>query len=228
MTFLPRQVVAGAAMALAMALAIALAIAFLDLPAPVGGLPAQVLAQLPSSGVRHPVTAVLLNFRGYDTLLEVAVLLLAILGMLAGAGTPPPDSAMPVRPQLALQALARLLVPPMIVVSGYLLWVGAHAPGGAFQAAALLGGAAVLLRMAGSAGGWTAPRPALRLGLGAGFVLFLAVAAVGLMMGQLLRYPPGLAGALILLIEAGLTVSLGLVLAGLFLWQPHEIRGGRP
>ncbi len=32
------------------------------------------------SGVTHPVTAVLLNFRGYDTLLEVAVLLIALVG----------------------------------------------------------------------------------------------------------------------------------------------------
>lgn len=218
MTFVLRLVVAGAAPALA----IVLIIAFLGLPPPVGHLRAQVLAQLQASGVRHPVTAVLLNFRGYDTLLEVAVLLLAVLGMLAGAETSPPGSGMPLPPQPALQALARLLVPPMIVVSGYLLWVGAHAPGGAFQAAALLGGTAVLLRMAGSAGGWSAPHAALRIGLSAGFAVFLAFAAAGLATGLLLRYPPGLAGALILFIEAALTVSLGLVLAGLFLWQLHE------
>jgi len=35
--------------------------------------------------------------------------------------------------------------------------------------------------------------------------------------GSLLRYPPEHAGALILFIEAGLTLSLGLILAGLFL-----------
>jgi len=34
---------------------------------------------------------------------------------------------------------------------------------------------------------------------------------------SLLRYPPEHAGALILFIEAGLTLSLGLILAGLFL-----------
>lgn len=207
---------------------LAMVAAVLDLPAPAGDLPARVGAQLPASGVKHPVTAVLLNFRGYDTLLEVAVLLLAILGILAGAGTPASGRPMSMRPQPTLQALARLLVPPMIVVSGYLLWVGAHAPGGAFQAAAVLGGAAVLLRMAGSAGSWAAPRAALRLGLATGFMIFLGVAAAGLGTGQLLRYPPALAGGLILLIETGLTVSLGLVLAGLFLWQPHESRKDRP
>lgn len=224
MKWLLRLLVLGACLGLGLALAGAI----LALPAPVGALPALVRTALPASGVRHPVTAVLLNFRGYDTLLEVAVLLLAILGMLAGTGAAASGKPAPVRPQAALQALARLLVPPMIVVSGYLLWVGAHAPGGAFQAAAVLGGAAVLLRMAGSAGGWAAPPAALRGGLVAGFLVFLAVAAAGLPGGQLLRYPPERAGALILLVEAWLTVSLGLVLAGLFLWQAHESGGGPP
>jgi multisubunit Na+/H+ antiporter MnhB subunit len=38
---------------------------------------------MPESGVDHPVTAVLLNFRSYDTLLEIAVLLLAVVVALA-------------------------------------------------------------------------------------------------------------------------------------------------
>ena len=42
-----------------------------------------VLANLQVSGVSNPVTAVLLNFRAYDTLLELAVLLAAVLGILA-------------------------------------------------------------------------------------------------------------------------------------------------
>jgi hypothetical protein len=46
-------------------------------------LAGQVLARIGESGVSNPVTAVLLNFRGYDTLLELAVLLAALLGILA-------------------------------------------------------------------------------------------------------------------------------------------------
>ena len=49
-------------------------------------LPEAVAAHMAESGVEHPVTAVLLNFRGYDTLLEVAVLLLALLGVLTVVG----------------------------------------------------------------------------------------------------------------------------------------------
>ena len=42
-----------------------------------------VHANLEISGVSNPVTAVLLNFRAYDTLLELTVLLAAMLGILA-------------------------------------------------------------------------------------------------------------------------------------------------
>ncbi len=59
----------------------------------------------------------------------------------------------------------------------------------------------------------------LRAGLAGGFLLFLVIASALLAHGALLHYPPEFAGALILLIEAGLTVSLGLILAGLFLFS---------
>jgi hypothetical protein len=40
--------------------------------------------------------------------------------------------------------------------------------------------------------------------------------------GALLQYPPQHAGALILLIESALTISLGLILAGLFLFLSED------
>ncbi|MGD9289220.1 MAG: hypothetical protein PVG74_16510, partial [Desulfobacterales bacterium] len=46
---------------------------------------ALVSSNMPISGVENPVTAVLLNFRGYDTLLEIGVLLLAAVGVLSVA-----------------------------------------------------------------------------------------------------------------------------------------------
>lgn len=212
---LKRLVVAAAGTALAAGLFLAV------LAAPLAALrlPALVGDRLAQSGVTHPVTAVLLNFRGYDTLLEVAVLLAALLGMLALAPARPGRAAglpaMPVEPVLAL--LARGLVPLMILVAGYLLWAGAHRPGGAFQAAAVLAAAAVLLHLAGLLPAWHSPGGLLRLGLAGAFLVFLAVAAALLAQGRLLQFPPAWAGALILLIEAGLTLSLGLLLAGLFL-----------
>ena len=212
----------------ALALAAALIAAMLDLPPPAGVLPQAVAAKLGQSGVRHPVTAVLLNFRGYDTLLEVAVLLLALLGMLAvGNGRDGRNAAHAAPPdEPVLKTLARLLVPLMILTAGYLLWAGAHRPGGAFQAGAVLAAAAVLLHLARLLPAWMRPGLLLRLGLAGGFLVFLALATALLAEGSLLQYPPAWAGALILLIEAGLTFSLGLTLAGLFLFLTGQ--GDRP
>ena len=183
-------------------------------------LRAPVAAHLSESGVTHPVTAVLLNYRGYDTLLEIAVLLLALLAILAVVGEAPAQPSRAAHP--VLQALARLAAPLMIVVAVYLLWAGAFRPGGAFQAGAVLAAAAVLLHLAGLLRGWGFPPLRLRLGLAAGFAVFLTVAAVLAMRGALLEFPPEEAGALILLIESALAFSLGLILAGLFLCLAHE------
>jgi multisubunit Na+/H+ antiporter MnhB subunit len=201
---------------LAALFATALIAAMLDLSAPAVDLPGAVAANLAQSGVDHPVTAVLLNFRGYDTLLEVAVLLLALLGILAvsdeGQQAPHAPPGEPVR-----QTLARFAIPLMILTAGYLLWAGAHRPGGAFQAGVVLAAAAVLLNLARLLPAWTSPGLLLRLGLVGGFLNFLTVAAALLLKGSLLQYPPPWAGALILLIETGLTLSIGLIMTGLFL-----------
>jgi len=207
-------------LSLASAFVFLLAGAMLELGPAAIDLRAPVAAHLAESGVTHPVTAVLLNYRGYDTLLEIAVLLLALLAILAVVGEAPVSPSRAAHP--VLQALARLAVPLMIVVAVYLLWAGAFRPGGAFQAGAVLAAAAVLLHLVGLQPGWSQLRLRLRIGLAAGFALFLAVAAGLLTQGSLLQYPPAAAGALILLIESGLTVSLALILAGLFLFLSRE------
>jgi len=184
-----------------------------------------VMEQLSLSGVDHPVTAVLLNYRGYDTLLEIAVLLLALFGLLA-LGLEPREVTMQAG-EPALQWVARLAVPMMVIFSIYMLWAGAHRPGGAFQAGAVLGAAAVLLHLTELLPGWEQPRLRLRFGLSLGFLLFLAIAALLLVEGGLLRYPPSWAGQLILLIESGLTISLGLLLGGLFLFLSRDNGGER-
>lgn len=196
-------------------LAAGLGYAVLSLPDQAQGLQAEVLGKMDQSGVTHPVTAVLLNFRGYDTLLEMAVLLLALLGVwsLGGLAEARPESA----PGPVLDTLKQVLVPVLIVVSGYLLWAGAHAPGGAFQAGAVLGAAGVLLLLTG----WRLPRRAagypLRIMLVAGVAVFLMVAALPLPGGrQFLEYDPTYAGVLILVVEAFAMVSIGVTLAALF------------
>ena len=177
------------------------------------------------SGVTHPVTAVLLNFRGYDTLLEVAVLLIALFGILSVGTEPLPPSIKPADPML--QRLARIACPLAILAGIYLLWAGAFRPGGAFQAGALLAAAIVLLHLSGLWPGWRNPSWWLRLLLAGGFFVFLAVSAAMMGSGALLEYPQAHAGLLILLIESSLTVSLAATLAGLFLFLSRDT-GGRP
>lgn len=83
------RLTAGRALLLGMSLVLtlALAAAVLSLPEDQPRLAQVALERLPESGVGNAVTAVLLNFRGYDTLLEVAVLLLAIIGIWSVART---------------------------------------------------------------------------------------------------------------------------------------------
>ncbi len=197
-----------------------LARAVLSLTAPAPGLSALVAAHLEDSGVAHPVTAVLLNFRGYDTLLEVAVLLLALIGTWSiakarGCDADPPGPL--------LRELPRLLVPLMVLMAGYLLWVGAYAPGGAFQAGSLLGGVGIMLCLSGRRlPQWTAGLP-LRVLAALGVVVFaaLGVGAAALPGGAPLGWPPAAAKGLILAIELAATLSIGFILAALF-------AGGRP
>lgn len=196
----------------------ALMVALWQLPPAAVSLPPQVTAHLAQSGVAHPVTAVLLNFRGYDTLLEIAVLLLAVIGLLA-VGRTPPGRGLPAEP--VVRALARGAAPLMVLFAVYLLWAGAHRPGGAFQAGALLAAALVLLNLAQVIPAWVTPSRLLRFGMVAGLLLFVLVALVLSGPDALLRYPPQQAGHIILLIESALTVSLGLILAGLFLLLSH-------
>ncbi len=208
-----------AALAASLLLAAGVGYAVLSLPPHAAGLAAEVAAQLDNSGVGHPVTAVLLNFRGYDTLLEMAVLLLTLMGVWSVDAVPQQEEAAPGQ---VLDSLARVLAPLLILVSAYLLWVGARAPGGAFQAGAVLGAAAVLLVLSGwrLRAGFTGL--ALRVVLVAGTGCFVAIAALAFVVeGQLLQYPPAHAGSLILVIETAATLSIGVTLAALFL-------GGRP
>lgn len=189
------------------------------------GLAATVARSMGEAGVSNPVTAVLLNFRGYDTLLEVGVMLLAVIGVrsLRATGRAPATLAGPVDPQLS--AYARLMAPVMVLVAAYLLVVGAQAPGGAFQAGAVLGGALVLLGLCGfTPPGWL--QGVARGMLVLGFCVFLLAAGGLLAAGYgLLEYTAGRAGLWILWIEAALGLSTAFLLAELV---SSHTTGGRP
>lgn len=200
-------------------------VASVTAPSGIAGLGPVVRASMDKSGVKSEVTAVLLNFRGYDTLLEICVLLLAMLGVLALSGDGERKKYMaPQDP--ALSGLSRILAPVMFLISGYLLQAGTHAPGGAFQAGAVLGAAIVLLRISGIADPDRHRRLFMSIAM-LGFSLFLMVALLPLAAGgRLLEYPGGHAHFLILAVEGGLTISIALILSFLFTLGPEPARNG--
>lgn len=189
-------------------------------PAPVD-LSELLADNLDQSGVEHPITAVLLNFRSYDTLLEIGVLVIAgIAGISMAKVASLEDPELRTSDSL-LHALQRWFVPLMLVLAGYLLWAGADRPGGAFQAGAVLAATGVLMRLGGTPMDFLRPGLLLRMGLVTGFTVFLLVAVASAVGGEaFLAYPPGLTKPLILLIETALTLSIAMVLLALFVSAP--------
>lgn len=193
---------------------VGLALAVLFLPPGARGLADRVDAALAATGVGNPVTATLLHFRGYDTLLELAVLLLALAAIrairYADASRQRPGGEV-------LAVLVGLQAPTMILIAGYLLWSGADAPGGAFQAGAVLAAAGVLLILAGIR---LPQRPAglpSRVGLAAGLAVFVGLGVAGELADRAFLDYAGLGGGgVILVLEGSAAVSIGLVLLEMF------------
>jgi multisubunit Na+/H+ antiporter MnhB subunit len=193
-------------------------------PAPTLGPAAAV--HLPELDVGNAVTAVLLAYRSVDTLLEKVVLLLALVGVWSLAPDRfwggAPGVLRPVRPDGALALLGRLQPPVGIVVGVYILWVGAIAPGGAFQAGAILAAMWLLVMIAGLRDPPEIGRRWVRLLLVVGPAVFLAVGLAGFALpGGFLSYPAGHAKPLIIAIEAVLTLSIAVIL-GLLVAGPPE------
>jgi multisubunit Na+/H+ antiporter MnhB subunit len=190
------------------------------LPRATAGQQELVNALLAISGTDHGVTAVLMNFRAWDTLLEKGVLLLALIAIWSLDQARPLFRQDDISPQLA--GLARLLLPILIIIAGFVLWQGNQAPGGAFQSGALLSAGILLAILVGYSLPSRWQGLALRLLLTVGLGVFLLIAAGTLLItGHLLNYPAVLAGSLILLIELVATVSIAALLAA-------AVVGGHP
>ncbi|MBV2128593.1 hydrogenase subunit MbhD domain-containing protein [Arsukibacterium indicum] len=190
-----------------------LLLALLQLPAEPGPLPSQALQYLADSGVSHPVTAVLLNYRSWDTLLELLVLLLALIGTLQVAPEPV------LQPSWQLSRIwSQLLAPVIILLAGYLLWAGAHQPGGAFQAGALLAAGAVVLKLNQQLPWLKWGNILVRFFAVAGLMVFAMSAVLAWLLldqatdPQWLQWPPQLAKYIILLIEVFATLAIAITL----------------
>lgn len=191
------------------------------------GLHHLVQQNLEQLGVANPVTAVLLGFRGYDTLLETFVLTVALIGV--WSLTPDrfwggmPGLKQHARPEGVLAYFGRLLPAVGLLVGVHLLWVGTDAPGGAFQAGTVLAAVWLLMVMAGASDAPPVSNTTLRVLLVIGPGGFLLFGLAGAIASVFLQYPAGAAKAAIIAIETLLTVSIAATLGLLVLGTPRRL-----
>ena len=220
---LPLRVTAGVCCALVSA---ALALAVLTLPESGPTLAPEALAALPATGLGNPVTGVLMAFRGFDTLLEKVVLVLALIGVWSLAsdrcwgGQPGLEHRLPA--DGVLPFFARTLPPFGVLLGVHLMWTGADNPGGAFQGGTVLAAMWLVVMMAGVRDPPAIREQWVRLALVSGPVVFVAVGLAGVLTaGAFLAYPVGVAKPLILLIEVPMLLTIALAL-GLLVTGPPE------
>lgn len=181
------------------------------------GLVEPAYESLTLSGVSNPVTAVILNYRAYDTFLEIGVLYLVMLAVFALQSDDRIAPRTMTQNNQMLGSYSRGIVPLMVLAAGYLLWAGSFRPGGAFQAGAMLGGAGILLHLSRPRLQLDMHGRLLRLCLVAGLFSFSFLGAVVMFFGfNFLQWPAPLAKDAILLIETASTLSIGLTLLGLY------------
>ena len=105
------------------------------------------------TGAANMVTAVLADYRGYDTLGETAVIFAAGLGCLvilaAAGGRPNLPAAGMSHPfgSVILDAATRTLVPVVLLFAVYVLIHGHISPGGGFQGGVLFGSGLIMMRL---------------------------------------------------------------------------------
>lgn len=212
---LPRGVAIAICAAAGLGLAVLLPLA-IEAPGPTAD---SARAAAAAHALGNPVTAVLLDFRAYDTLLELVVLLAAFIGvrvLLDQCDLPalhPPAAADP--PMVG--ALLAMATPLFVLTALYLFWAGSDDPGGAFQAGALLGGLGVLYRLTGRLAPLAHTPGWLRGCLVAGLAVFAAIfVAAGLWADWPMSYPETGVYGLVLVIEFALMVSIAAALTALF------------
>jgi multisubunit Na+/H+ antiporter MnhB subunit len=176
-------------------------------------------AELPAAGLEHDVSAVLLAFRGYDTLLESAVLLLAGVVVLSLGRDGGLNQASDPQPELLsiLSYFTRLTAPLLLLLGLWLLFAGSSTSGGAFQSGAILAGLMILLRTAGvdvAAFTRTWGLPLLVVGV----IAFILAGTLGPLAGEAwLSWDMDAAFAVILTVEVLLTAGIATGLYVLYL-----------
>lgn len=172
-------------------------------------------------GSENLVTGVLLNFRALDTFGEVLVIFTAWLAVAAVGGTARGAAGDAAHPSPVVDYVIRLLGPFIALFALFVIVNGHVLPGGGFQGGVVLGSMLIMLSLVSgaemveraiSARGWIWLRAA-------GVLVFTLVAVTGLpLAGYLFGLPdqPALRQALTIMLELGIGIGGGAVLAGLY------------
>ncbi len=172
------------------------------------------------AGVESPVTAVLIHFRGYDTMLEVTVMLLVAIGAMAvGKNQDESQPALLAQKEetLLTNPMIRLLLPIMLMVSIYYLWAGAKKAGGAFQAGTVLGSMGIMLLLAQKLHSSNRESALWRILLVVGPFTFVTLSFVSIFFGNaFLDFPQFMNSQLIFCIEAMVSISTGAIFCVVF------------
>ncbi|WP_249144440.1 hydrogenase subunit MbhD domain-containing protein [Bradyrhizobium lablabi] len=197
----------------------ALASVILLLPDPPPSLAPEASAAIDSAGagLGNPITAVLMSYRSFDTMLEKIVLVLAVAGVWSmtadeawGRAPSPFRRSRPYAPTIFL---AQMLAPIGTLIGIHVFWTGANAPGGAFQGGALLAAIWIITMMARLAEPPRVDARWLRMALVAGPAVFLVNGLTGeFVAGSFFAYPPSVAKPIILFIEAFMVLSIAVAL----------------
>ncbi|MCK5774418.1 MAG: hypothetical protein KAH57_11565 [Thermoplasmata archaeon] len=158
------------------------------------------------TGSSNFVTAVVVNYRGFDTLGEVTVLFLASAGMGAIVSALPAGDKRkrPIPPSLILTAGTRLVLPLIILFGAYVFVHGHLSPGGGFQGGVIIASGLLLYIVIFPE--WKAPHKALALSESLAGLSFAGIGIIGLAVGGIF-----LDNVISGLGEAGMLVSAGLI-----------------
>ncbi|RDV39553.1 sodium:proton antiporter [Bradymonadaceae bacterium TMQ3] len=188
-----------------------------------------VQGALEQSGVSSVVTAVLLNFRAYDTMLEVVVLVVAFWGAWS---LKPVDAQVHRRPAdpILMRTVGGML-PVLWLLGIYLLWAGTSRPGGEFASGAVLGACGVLTLLIGERVPATGARPARKLVVVVGVLAFMVAGVAGALSAEggaeVWSYTASEARGWILAIEVAGAATIAFVLLGLFAGGREGLDVGR-
>lgn len=148
----------------------------------------------PETTVPNMVTAVLADYRGYDTMFETVVIFtagIAIIGILRVYGySRQPERLEPnltqKRPDLIIDTTCRLLIPIIQLFALYVVAHGHHSPGGGFQGGVIFGASFILLALARdlqAAQQWVPETRVLTLA-GVGIFIYAGFGVAALLLGE--------------------------------------------